>query len=135
MSLKFIRRLAVFIGAFCIIGETIRRWHTWQEWPPNFFDDYLIGAFLFYGAWRSSRDERRGHPYLAAAWAFACGLGYASFFGHLQQAMFDPNRADPAPIPHVWLTALIGAGWLLSVAALLFTLRQKPDHAKGERGW
>jgi hypothetical protein len=35
MSLKFIRRLSVFIGAFCILGETVRRWHTWQEPPPN----------------------------------------------------------------------------------------------------
>src|SRR5438270_164654 len=86
MSLKLIRRLALFVGLFCIVGETVRRWHTWTEWPPDFFDDYLIGLFLFYGAWRSARDERRGHHYLAAAWGFACGLGYASFFGHLRQA-------------------------------------------------
>jgi hypothetical protein len=125
MSLKFLRRLAVFSGVFCIAGETVRRWHTWREWPPNFFDDYLIGAFLFYGAWRCARDVRRGRPWLAAAWAFASGLGYASFFGHLQQALFDPGRHDPAPIPHVWLTALIGACWLVCVAALFFTLRNR----------
>jgi hypothetical protein len=125
MSLKFIRRLAVFVGAFCIVGETVRRWHTWREWPPSFFDDYLIGVFLFYGAWRSARYERGGRAWLAAAWAFAAGLGYASFFGHLQQALFDPARPDPAPIPHVWLTALIGAGWLLCVAALFYTLKER----------
>jgi hypothetical protein len=27
-----------------------------QEYPPAFLDDLLIGAFLLYGAWRSSRD-------------------------------------------------------------------------------
>lgn len=122
MSLKFLRRYAVFIGAFCIVGETVRRWHTWREWPPNFFDDYLIGAFLFYGAWACARDARRGRTWLAAAWGFACGLGYASFFGHLQQALLEPSKSDPAPIPHVWLTILIGAGWLSCVAALFFTL-------------
>lgn len=127
MSLKLIRRFAVFIGAFCVVGETVRRWHTWREWPPSFFDDYLIGAFLFYGAWACARDERRGRPWLAAAWAFACGLGYASFFGHLQQAYFEPAKPDPAPIPHVWLTALIGTGWLLCVAALFFTLVKRDD--------
>jgi hypothetical protein len=125
MSLKFLRRLAVFSGAFCVVGETARRWHTWQEWPPNFFDDYLIGAFLFYGAWACARDERRGRPWLAAAWAFASGLGYASFFGHLHQTLYEPARTDPAPIPHVWLTALIGACWLVCVAALFFTLRRR----------
>ena len=124
MSLTLIRWLAVLVGAFCVVGETVRRWHTWREWPPNFFDDYLIGAFLIYAAWASARDERRGLPYLAAAWAFACGLGYASFFAHLRQSLYEPGRPDPAPIPHVWLTALIGAGWLLCVAALFFTLRK-----------
>jgi len=127
MSLKFIRRFAVFIGAFCVVGETVRRWHTWREWPPSFFDDYLIGAFLFYGAWASARGRRHGRAWLAAAWAFACGLGYASFFGHLQQSLFDPTRQDPAPIPHVWLTALIGTGWLLCVAALFYTLLKRDD--------
>jgi hypothetical protein len=124
LSLKLIRYLAVFIGAFCILGETVRRWHTWQEWPPSFFDDYLIGAFLFYGAWRSARDERAGRAWFAAAWAFAGGMGYASFFSHLQTVVLEPARTDPAPIPHVWLTALIGAGWLLCVAALFYTLRE-----------
>jgi hypothetical protein len=127
MSPKFIRRYAVFIGAFCIVGETVRRWHTWREWPPSFFDDYLIGAFLFWGAWMSARDERRGRPYLAAAWGFACGQGYASFFGHLQQALFEPAKQDPAPIPHLWLTGLIGLGWLSCVAALFYTLLRRED--------
>lgn len=129
MSLKLVRLLAVLIGAFCIVGETVRRWHTWMEWPPSFFDDYFIGALLFYGAWRSSRDERRGHPFLAAAWGFACGLGYASFFGHLKQALLEPNAPDPTHIPHVWLTALIGAGWMLCVYALFSTLRKSPSGA------
>ena len=95
LSLKLVRRLAVFIGAFCILGETVRRWHTWTDWPPSFFDDYCIGALLFYGAWRSSRDEQRGQAFLAAAWGFACGQGYASFFGHLKQALLEPGLPDP----------------------------------------
>ncbi|MCA1632962.1 MAG: hypothetical protein LC802_04375 [Acidobacteria bacterium] len=113
------RRLAVFVGAFCIVGETVRRWHTWREWPPLLFDDYVIGAFLFYGAWRSSRDAREGQRFLTAAWGFAAAFGYASFFGHLQYV----SSPDPAPIPHVWLTALIGAGWLLCLWALFESLR------------
>jgi hypothetical protein len=129
MSLTFNRRLAVLVGAFCIVGETVRRWHTWTDWPPVFFDDYIIGAFLFYGAWRSSRDERRGHAFLAAAWGVASAMGYDSFFAHLRDVLHNPNLQDPAPIPHVWLTALIGAGWLLCVFALISTLRKLPNRA------
>ena len=51
MMLAFSRRLAFIFGILAPLGETIRRWHTWQEWPPNFFDDYAIGALLIYGAW------------------------------------------------------------------------------------
>lgn len=124
MSLEFNRRLAVFIGAFCIVGETVRRWHTWREWPPSFFDDYFIGAFLFYGAWRSRRDAREGQRYLTAAWSFAAAFGYASFFGHLRHF----NASDPAPIPHEYLTVLIGAGWLLCLWALVASLRPLREH-------
>ncbi len=103
----------------------MRRWHTWREWPPSFFDDYVIGAFLFYGAWRSRRDAREGQRFMAAAWGFAAAFGYASFFGHLQYV----DAPDPAPIPHGWLTALIGAGWLLCVWALVESLRTPDENS------
>ncbi|HEU4593849.1 MAG TPA: hypothetical protein VFS10_01685 [Pyrinomonadaceae bacterium] len=125
MSPSFNRRLAVFVGAFCVLGETVRRWSTWREWPPSFFDDYLIGAFLFYGAWRAGRDAREGQRYLAAAWGFAAAFGYASFFGHLREF----HASDPAPIPHEWLTALIGAGFLLCLWALSESLRPLKEDA------
>ncbi len=119
MPLSLNRRLAVFVGAFCIVGETVRRWSTWREWPPSFFDDYVIGAFLFYGAWRSARDEREGQPFLAAAWGFASAFGYASFFGHLRHF----HSSDPAPIPHEALTVVIGAGFVICLVCLVASLR------------
>ncbi len=127
MALNFSRRLAVALGVLAPAGETIRRWHTWREWPPNFFDDYLMGALLLYAAYVSWREPRRGQRYLAAAWAFAVGLGYASFFGHLRELLQDARAPDPAPIPHLWLTAIIGTGWALCIVALFMTLRRLPD--------
>jgi hypothetical protein len=115
----FSRRLATIIGILLPLAETIRRWSTWREYPPSLFDDYLAGAFLLYGAWRSHRDERDGQRYLAAAWAFACGMGYMSFFGHLRNI----NAADPAPIPHVWVVVILGLGWFLAIISLVGSLR------------
>ena len=83
MTIEFSRRLAIVGGILAPLGETIRRWHTWQESPPNLFDDYIMGAFLLYAAWRTGKNVRSGQRFLAAAWAFACGLGYYSFFGQL----------------------------------------------------
>ena len=129
MHHAFSRRLAVIFGVLAPFGETIRRWDTWREWPPNFLDDYLMGALLLYAAFVSYREPRRGQRYLAAAWGFAIGLGYASFFGHLQELMTDGLGApDPAPIPHLWLTIIIGTGWLLSILALATTLKRLPDN-------
>jgi hypothetical protein len=125
MSPSLNRRLAVFVGLFCIVGETVRRWSTWQEWPPSLFDDYVIGAFLFYGAWRSGRDEREGQRFLAAAWGFAAAFGYASFFGHLQYF----HSPDPAPIPHECLTVIIGAGFLLCLVCLAACLRPLKENS------
>ena len=72
---------------------------------------------------------RAGRPYLAAAWGFACGLGYASFFTHLQLLMHDFNAPDPAPIAQGWLTVIIGAGWALCILALVISLRPIPEDA------
>ena len=121
MGLAFSRRLAIVLGVLLPIGETIRRWGTWGFWP-YWLDDYIIGAFLLYAAWRSGRDARGGQRYLVAAWGFACGMGYASFFGHLKNI----HQPDPAPIPHVALTAIIGAGWVLVILALAASLRGLP---------
>lgn len=73
------RVLAIVIGVVTPIAETIRRWHTWQENPPALFDDYLLGGFLLYGAWRVGKDIRNGQRFLAAGWAFMCGMAYGSF--------------------------------------------------------
>ena len=128
MPLTFSRRLAVLFGVLAPLGETIRRWHTWTEWPPQFFDDYLMGAFLLYAAWLVKREPRRGQRYLAAAWGFAVGLGYASFFGHLQAYLKEPTAPDVGPVSHIWLILIIGTGWLLCIVALLTTFKRLPDN-------
>ncbi|MEO6655237.1 MAG: hypothetical protein ABIO36_04075 [Pyrinomonadaceae bacterium] len=83
MTIWFSRKLAIVLGIITPLLETVRRWHTWQENPPAFFDDYILGGLLLYGAWRVGRDPRTGQKFLAAAWGFMCGMAYQSFFGQL----------------------------------------------------
>jgi hypothetical protein len=125
MTIRFSRRLAILFGLLAPLGETVRRWSTWQENPPNLFDDYIMGAFLLYGAWRTGRDLRGGQRYLAAAWAFTCGLGYYSFFGQLKS--WSLHEIDPAPISSGWVLAIKGVGVALSVLALAISLRRLPE--------
>ncbi|MFN2598304.1 MAG: hypothetical protein ABR563_14080 [Pyrinomonadaceae bacterium] len=95
MTSNFARWLAYVGGVLAPLAETVRRWHTWRENPSLLFDDYIIGALLIYGAWRAGRDARGGQRFLAAAWGFACGMGYASFCGQLYANAH--GVADPAP--------------------------------------
>ena len=124
MTISFSRRLALVMGVLLPIAETIRRWGTWG-YLPSLLDDYLVGAFLIYAGWRTGHDAREGQRFLAAAWAFACGIGYVSFFSHLRHI----REPDPAPIPHVWVTAVIGLGWALAIFSLVASLKRLPGNA------
>jgi hypothetical protein len=79
MLISISRYLAIALGILTPLAETIRRWHTWRENPPAFFDDYIIGAFLLLGAWRSAETYNVAARFLAAAWAFICGMAYPQF--------------------------------------------------------
>jgi hypothetical protein len=124
MTIQSSRWLAVVGGILIPLLETIRRWHTWQQSPANLFDDYIMGAFLLYGAWRVGRDVREGQRFLAAAWAFACGLGYYSFFGQLNT--LRQGQTDPAPIASEWVLLIKGIAWSLAIIALALSLRPLP---------
>jgi hypothetical protein len=125
MTIQFSRWLAIVGGILIPLLETIRRWHTWQESPANLFDDYIMGAFLLYGAWRTGKDLRNGQRVLAAAWAFACGLGYYSFFGQLKSVR--AGEIDPAPIASIWILVIKGVAVALAIVALIVSLKKLPD--------
>jgi|GEM_PF-441775 hypothetical protein len=120
MLISISRYLAIILGILTPLAETIRRWSTWRENPPAFFDDYIIGAFLLFGAWRAGKDVGTGRPFLAAAWGFFCGMAYVSFFSQLEDIRL--GIADPAPISSGAVAAIKGAGLAIGVMSLVFSL-------------
>lgn len=130
MPISISRYLAFALGVLTPIAETIRRWSTWRDDPPALLDDYLLGAFLVFGAWRATRDFRRGQRYLAAAWAFMCGLAYYSFFNQLYR--YRLGLPDPAPISSGWVTVIKGIGLGLGVLALVLSLWPIPPDKENQ---
>lgn len=131
MTIQFSRRLAFIGGILTPLAETIRRWSTWRESPANLFDDYIIGAFLLYGFWRTGKNLREGQRVLAAAWAFACGIGYYSFFGQLHSLRL--GEIDPAPIGSGRVLLIKGVAVGLAVIALIVSLRRLPESVRSNQ--
>ena len=124
-TISFSRYLAIVLGVLAPLAETVRRWSSWQENPAALFDDYILGAFLLYGAWRVGKDVRSGQRFLAAAWAFMCGMAYSSFFGQLHSLRL--GMSDPAPIPSAWVAVIKGTGLILGIIALVLSLKRLPE--------
>jgi hypothetical protein len=123
----FSRYAAIVLGIATPLAETVRRWSTWRQNPPALFDDYILGAFLLYGAWRVGKDVGTGQRFLAAAWAFMCGMAYYSFFAQVHDYRLGIN--DPSSMPSIWVAAIKGAGLIFGVIALVLTLKRLPQNA------
>ena len=122
MTIFLSRNLAVALGVITPLLETVRRWHTWQEDPASFFDDYLIGGMLLYGAWRVTKDAISGQKFLVAGWGVALGMVYLSFFGQLR--MLREGVPDPAPVSSEWVAVIKGIGFLIIIIGLISSLRK-----------
>jgi hypothetical protein len=122
MTIFLSRNLAVVLGLVTPLLETVRRWHTWQENPPSFFDDFILGGLLLYGAWRVTKDVILGQKFLVAGWGFALGMCYLSFFGQLR--MLSEGAPDPAPVSSEWVAVIKGIGFLIIIVGLITSLRK-----------
>ena len=120
IAIAFSRNLAIVLGLAAPLLETIRRWHIWQDDPLAFFDDYILGFLLLYGAWRVTKNAEGGRKFLVVGWGFALGLAYASLDFQLQQVRV--GAIDPAPISTEWVAVVKGIGFILVLMGLVTSL-------------
>ena len=124
MDIRFSRNLAIVLGIITPLLETVRRWRTWAEVPEAFFDDFILGGLLLFGAWRVGKNPERGQKFLTAAWGFMCGLVYSSFFTQLRR--MQAGEIDPAPVASEWVAVIKGIGFALAIVGLFTSLRKVP---------
>ena len=125
MNIRFSRNLAVVIGTITPLLETIRRWSTWRHDPMSFFDDFILGGLLLYGAWRVTKSPGEGQKYLSAAWGFAAAMAFMSLNFQMQQ--IRAGAVDPAPVSSEWVAVIKAGGFVLILLGLISSLRRVPN--------
>jgi hypothetical protein len=117
---------AFVLGAALPALETIRRWHQMSD-PHYFlswFDDYLLGAFLLFAAYKARKNAETGQKFLSAAWGAATAGLFLSFIGQLNA--LNLHTPDPAPVSSVWVAVIKGLILLLCLIALIGSLQAQP---------
>jgi hypothetical protein len=115
---SFSRRLAWVAGVVLPVGETLRRWGTWWDFPLAYIDDVVLGAVLLLAAWRCRRGGDSGQAYLAAAWGFTLAVGFMS----LADSVVSIARPDPSGVSGATAVAvkvvMVSMGVVATVGAL-----------------
>jgi hypothetical protein len=122
--LLFSRNLAFGFGIFLPVAETVRRWEqlTTLSYFFNWFDDYLLGGFLIFAAWKVLKHKESGRTHLAAAWGVAVGAIFLSTLGQLEN--IKNNKSDPAPISTEVVLIIKGAFLLLSITGMILCFKR-----------
>jgi hypothetical protein len=94
MTLATSRRLAYVLCPFFLLVDVWRRFGRWHEWPV-ILDDVIAGVLLALALVKLRRRASDGRLYLVAAWAYAVGMMYGSFFGQL----LELSRPDASGLP------------------------------------
>ena len=102
------------LAAALVVLETYRSWGV--ERPVlTVADDYVGAALLAWAAWLTKRPSERARRLVIAIWGVICGVSLCNF----SVKLLMPDRMTPGNLDPLVLQALVGAAFLLSLAALV----------------
>jgi hypothetical protein len=83
--LKVSAKMAVALGVFLPVAETVRRINQILDYKDFFswFDDYILGTVLILSSYFVFKKAKNSVAYLIAAWGIATGAVFLSFLGQL----------------------------------------------------
>ena len=94
-SLNISLRMAIIVGIFLPLAETVRRSNQLLDLRSFFswFDDYILGFTLLVAVYLVKRRINNAISYLIAAWGFVAGALYLSFLAQFEY--FSKTTKDP----------------------------------------
>ena len=91
----------------------------------NWFDDYLLGGFLLFAAWKVLKQKEKAAVYLAAAWGVSAGAIFLSTLGQLDY--IKQGKADPAPVSSETVLIIKTFFLLLSIAGMILCFAKNKE--------
>ena len=107
--------------------DTIRWWPhiTDLHYFFNWFDDYIAGMILLWGAWQVWKSHPNAQHRLIAVWGIATGNMIGSFVSQLHN--LDWN--DPAPVSSQWVAVVKGVAVLYCYVAMVLAIKKPAAEA------
>jgi len=94
--------MAVFMGIFLPVAETVRRFNQLADLRHimYWFDDYILGGILILAAFQLKSGKPKAMAFMIASWGVGTGALFLSFLGQLDYVV--DNNPDPGGIFSVW---------------------------------
>ena len=105
------------LAAALVVVETYRSWGVDRP-VLTVADDYAGAALLAWAAWLTGRPGERARRIVVAVWGVICGVSLCNF----SIKLLMPDRMTPGNLPPALLQGLVGAAFLLSLAALVASI-------------
>jgi hypothetical protein len=107
-ALKTSVRMAIIMGIFLPLAETIRRANQLLDLTRffNWFDDYLLGLALLVGAYLVQKKKQNSISYLIAAWGIGVGALFLSFLAQFDY--YQTPTGDPGIFPTTFVAVAKG---------------------------
>jgi hypothetical protein len=112
--LRTFKQMTYALAAALVIVETYRSWGVARP-ILTVADDYVGAALLAWAAWLTDRPGDRPRRIVVAIWGLICGVSLCNF----SVKLLMPDRMTPGNLPPLLLQGLVGAAFLVSLAALI----------------
>ncbi|MEP6795100.1 MAG: hypothetical protein ABJB16_12285 [Saprospiraceae bacterium] len=102
-------RMALIMGIFLPLAETVRRFHQLADITQFFhwFDDYMLGGVLIWSALYLKREKPNAFLYMIAAFGIGTGALFLSFLGQVDYII--SGETDPGGVFSVWFVLIAKA--------------------------
>lgn len=130
-ALRALQIVTYALAATLVVVETYRSWGVGRP-VLTVADDYAGAVMLGWAAWLTTRPGDRPRRIIVAIWGVICGVSLCNF----SLKLLMPERMTAGNLPPTLLQVLVGAAFLVSLAALVASVLlpvAKPNSGAADR--